>query len=68
MSRDDVLYEASCYGDCVLCDSADMMQQRGKGRRTLEGRIKGKSLGMMGMRSVSVDEWVTRCDSDVFLR
>lgn len=34
-----------------LCDSADMMQQRGEGRRTLEGGLKGKSLGMMGMSS-----------------
>lgn len=34
-----------------------MMQQRGEGRRTLEGGLKGKSLGMMGMSSDGGGWW-----------
>lgn len=42
--------------ETVLCDSADMMQQRGQGRRRrLEGGMKGKSLSMKGISCVLVD-------------
>lgn len=41
--------------ETVLCDSAGMMQQRGEGRRTLVGGMKGKSLCMMGISDVTVN-------------